>query len=354
MKELNRKNISTLPEAVHRFGWKDFRLPKEKDFPRTIHSSPSIVQIDNKILLATRKVRNQSGTLNLDWRSNFSSIALYWMYFEEEVVIPIREIMPEEVGTFLSVEDPRLNLVDDLIEVWAAAWFIRDSGQVVIRQVLVELNLQFDIVSVAISEDPTTGIYRVEKNWCPVVGSNQYVYCADTDFVVIDRKKAGKPVVHGVDRDLIDQAKSSQKTGIFSSNGLIWEYGEVHGGSQVLNVDGRNFAIFQSSVKVDYEDISEALYPQAYFVGAYEFERSPPHRITRSTPEPIFRGSYDDEVSCGSTAITFPSGALHRDGQILVSFGINDINSHIVSIPYEFFDRQMTPFDCKIAIQSNP
>jgi hypothetical protein len=70
-------------------------------------------------------------------------------------------------------------------------------------------------------------------------------------------------------------------------------------------------------------------------MGVYAFMAEPPFRVTRMSTVPILSGSQNDEWHEGLPLVVFPCGALLRNGQWLVTMGVNDCASAWIEIPHK-------------------
>ena len=104
---------------------------------------------------------------------------------------------------------------------------------------------------------------------------------------------------------------------------LPWDtaqFGEPHGGSMPVYVEGLWYAFFQSAT---FDVMTEH---RRYFVGMYAFRPEPPHNIVAMTTKPILDGNaFDGPRSFfKGWAVVYPSGAIFDSGRWVVSLGIHD------------------------------
>jgi len=114
----------------------------------------------------------------------------------------------------------------------------------------------------------------------------------------------------------------------------IWKYGEPRGGTPpIIGPDGNFWSYFHSSID------NAVRNKRRYFTGVYCFESKPPFNVIGITPEPILIASKHDRWAPGKPAVTFPGGAILKDGVWTVSFGVNDFDSALGFFPHEKIDK---------------
>lgn len=125
--------------------------------------------------------------------------------------------------------------------------------------------------------------------------------------------------------DVVDGKVSAvHKTDADSS---IWTWGEKRGGTPPVQVDGEFFSFFHSSTPWQHPY-------RRYYMGCYAFSAESPYQMTGITYYPLLFGSVEDERKYPSPIVTFPCGALLRDGEWLVTLGVNDCNCAWIKIPH--------------------
>lgn len=107
-----------------------------------------------------------------------------------------------------------------------------------------------------------------------------------------------------------------------------WMHGEIRGGTPPVRIGNEYLSFFHSS-------LPWVSHKRRYHMGAYCFEAKPPFRITRSSLLPILSGSRNDPWVQGLPLVVFPCGAILRNGEWLVTFGVNDCESAWIKIPHE-------------------
>ncbi len=114
----------------------------------------------------------------------------------------------------------------------------------------------------------------------------------------------------------------------YQTPALPWHYGEIRGGSPPVRVGDEYWTFFHSSVPWEVRGT------RRYHMGAFAFTVTAPFKMTRITKLPLLSGSPYDKYDHPKPLVVFPCGALHRAGQWLISFGVNDLNSAYIRIPH--------------------
>ncbi len=108
---------------------------------------------------------------------------------------------------------------------------------------------------------------------------------------------------------------------------IVWEYGEIRGGTPPVRVGDYYWTFFHSSTPWKTPR-------RQYHLGAYAFEAKPPFRVTRISTFPILSGSEEDGGGEKKPACIFAVGSELRDGTWLVTGGCNDIKCFWLEIPH--------------------
>lgn len=108
----------------------------------------------------------------------------------------------------------------------------------------------------------------------------------------------------------------------------FWMHGEIRGGTPPVRIGDEYLSFFHSS-------LPWVSHKRRYHMGAYCFEAKPPFKITRSSLLPILSGSRNDPWVQGLPLVVFPCGAILRNGEWLVTLGVNDCESAWIRIPHE-------------------
>lgn len=109
----------------------------------------------------------------------------------------------------------------------------------------------------------------------------------------------------------------------------VWQYGHIRGGTPPVLVNGEYWTFFHSSTDIP-------IYRRQYHMGAMAFESKPPFRVTKITLEPLLSGSRFDRLGPLKPLCCFPCGSiLQNNGEWLISFGVNDLDSGWIKIPHK-------------------
>lgn len=114
---------------------------------------------------------------------------------------------------------------------------------------------------------------------------------------------------------------------IYNSQGnIVWNWGELRGGTPALLIDDEYLAFFHSRSVIETEHSYDE--PMIhYFMGAYTFSSQPPFHITRISSEPIVdKGFYASQRSYwwGPRIVVFPCGYIADENYIWLFFGKKD------------------------------
>lgn len=122
----------------------------------------------------------------------------------------------------------------------------------------------------------------------------------------------------------------------YKNEGVTWPYGEIRGGTTPVKVGDYYFTFHHSSLpwKGKY---------RRYYAGAIAFESKPPFTPKLITPEPILRGSQNDTWTQRKPLVIFPCGSIYKNGNWLISCGVNDLKSAWLELPHESLLERMKP-----------
>jgi hypothetical protein len=121
--------------------------------------------------------------------------------------------------------------------------------------------------------------------------------------------------------------KSFEDATPYESEGVGVSYGEIRGGTPPILVDGLYWTFFHSSLPwVDRF--------RRYHMGAIGFESKPPFKPVMVTPSPILTGSQNDYWLPRKPLVVFPGGALFKNGEWLIVYGVNDLKCGYCFIPH--------------------
>jgi predicted GH43/DUF377 family glycosyl hydrolase len=102
---------------------------------------------------------------------------------------------------------------------------------------------------------------------------------------------------------------------------IDWPHGEIRGGTPPVRVGDEYISFFHSSTA--WAKVHGAM-RNRYYMGVYAFEARPPFKVTRYSRRPLLIGTLREPSVLMSPPCVFPSGALLRGDQWLVTLGVND------------------------------
>jgi predicted GH43/DUF377 family glycosyl hydrolase len=109
-----------------------------------------------------------------------------------------------------------------------------------------------------------------------------------------------------------------------------WIWGEIRGGTPpVMGPDGLLWTAFHSSQPWRNGK-------RRYYAGWYAFEPTPPFRVVSVSRQPFLVGSTKDGCPVGKLPCVFPAGCIYREGEFIVSMGVNDLKTAIARIPFDW------------------
>lgn len=304
-----------IPSITEQTNWDcgmfDFRLAKVSG---TDYFNPGLVEIDGVLWLLTRRSRNLPGV------GPFGMNDL--MAFELEGLLPKRGIgiRLKKHRSDQQHEDPRVFLHEGRIYLSYTTFVVFGKNQFSFaHQGISVLDKNWKVIQ---AHDPEFGHNKSdwlrnknsEKNWLWFIweGSPMLIYLTRPHTVVQFRFGS--------------QTEEVRKWVTPEMNPL-WNHGEPRGGTPPVLVDGEYWTFFHSSVPW-------IKHKRRYNMGAYAFEAKPPFRITKMTSLPLLSGSRRDPWNEGKPLVVFPCGALLRDGEWLVTLGVNDLACGWIKIPH--------------------
>lgn len=268
-------------------------------------------------MVAQRAIQNRNGKLTLDWRDNPSTIIISSLSDDglsttDEIELSLLEL------TGQSLEDVRLlTVAPNEISLIGAVWDYRNWVENGIRAVTSQAILTLDrsgqlkkIIYQNFGKNLSAKDY--EKNWVPILDTSLMVYSLGPRLKIVDL----------------------QDNSIVESAGITWEYGEPHGGSQIIDAGPYKIGLFHSSMPIERRSVgSLSIASRTYFVGAFVMDAANPHSLIAFSPEPLLTASLKDPMIDYSGPAILPQGLLFRDKRLLISFGVNDAASALATIP---------------------
>ena len=272
---------------------------------RNFEFNSSIFKVNDKKYLITRNSQFVSQKMTLN------SLKLY----EYDTLKQINLNLKEEVD-FEQFEDPRVLVHDDKIYV-SCATYVHDAFHLVHQKMLVfdkdfnhidNIHFKYGFNGINLKEN--TGI---EKNW------TFFVY--NDKLMCIYKLSPHTVLEFDWNGNLLTEYITHNS---FQSN---WKYGIPRGGTNPIYKDGYYISFFHSHI---YWGKGK----RRYFMGYYKFNPIPPFNIIETSNKPILQGNEKDERMYPeeNPLVVFPCGAILDDDKCLVSLGINDEKTAILTI----------------------
>ena len=276
------------------------------DYKKTnLHYNSCLFKLDGVKYLMTRKA---SFVLK---NTLINTLNLFDFDTQKEIKLDIKDEVPYE-----QYEDPRVLVHNDLLYVICAN-YTHDCMNSIHQKILV-----FDK-----SFNHIRNIHPVYGNNSESIESNNAVEKNWTLFVHKDKLMCVyKMYPHTVvefdwSGNMIAEYKS------YFPVKKIWKYGECRGGSNPILHNGYYYSFFHSS-------IPWTTWKRRYFMGYYKFNSEPPFNIVEISNEPILWGNTKDVRDFPDTSplVVFPCGSIIENDKFLVSFGLNDEKTAIVTL----------------------
>lgn len=277
--------------------------------PREFQFNPCIFEFkDNKYFL-TRKCTHVTEEINVN------TFNLYKFDSLEKINFKIND----EVK-FEQYEDPRVFLHNNKIYIGCSNYIHKFLPKIIHQKILV-YDENFNHID---NIHPVYGLNKKtieqsdgqEKNW------TYFVY--EDRLMCIYKMNPHTVVEFDWQGNMIAEYKT-----YFNTNN-IWKFGECRGGTNPILKDGYYHSFFHSHINIEYKNKKS----RKYFIGYYKFESKPPFKIVEISKEPILWGNEKDEMIMDEHyyQVVFPCGAIIKNDKFLVSFGINEEKSGIVTV----------------------
>lgn len=272
---------------------------------RNFEFNSSIFKVNDKKYLMTRNSQFVSQKMTLN------SLKLY----EYDTLKPITLNIKEEVD-FEQFEDPRVLVHEDKIYV-SCATYIHEAFHLVHQKMLVfdkdfnhidNIHFKYGFNGLNLREN--TGI---EKNWTFFVYENKLMCIYKlSPHTVLEFDWNGNLLTEYI---------------TYNSFKLDWKYGIPRGGTNPIYKDGYYFSFFHSHI---YWGNGK----RRYFMGHYKFNSIPPFNIIETSNKPILTGNEKDEriYPEENPLVVFPCGAIMDGDKCLISIGVNDEKTAILTI----------------------
>ena len=272
---------------------------------RNFEFNSSIFKVNDKKYLMTRNSQFVSQKMTLN------SLKLY----EYDTLKQINLNLKEEVD-FEQFEDPRVLVHNDKIYV-SCATYVHDAFHLVHQKMLVfdkdfnhidNIHFKYGFNGINLKEN--TGI---EKNWTFFVYNDRLMCIYKlSPHTVLEFDWNGNLLTEYITHNS------------FQSN---WKYGIPRGGTNPIYKDGYYISFFHSHI---YWGKGK----RRYFMGHYKFNSVPPFDIIETSNKFILMGSEKDERMYPeeNPLVVFPCGVILDEDKCLVSLGINDEKTAILTV----------------------
>jgi len=271
---------------------------------RNFEFNSAIFKVDNKKYLMTRNSQFVSQKMTLN------SLKLY----EYDTLKPICLNIKEEVD-FEQFEDPRVLVHEDKIYV-SCATYVHDAFHLVHQKMLVfdknfnhikNIHFKYGLNGTNLKEN-----VGIEKNWTFFVFDDKLM-CIYKLFphTVLEFDWDGNLITEYITHNNIQ---------------LNWKYGIPKGGTNPLYKNDYYISFFHSYV---YWGNGK----RRYFMGYYKFNNKPPFNMIEFSNKPLLWGNEKDEriYPEENPLVVFPCGAVFDDDKCLVSLGVNDEKTAILT-----------------------
>jgi predicted GH43/DUF377 family glycosyl hydrolase len=292
-----------------------FDLPSHE---RECHFNCSIVEDDaNVTWLVSRRWRR---TLPETWRSD---IVRHRLDSNLAITKSIPIGLPKQGGPMEQHEDPRIIRWGTGFAIGYCHWIFGRPFQA--QQALAAIDTNWNCVSVFFliygKNGPGPGQGRGnEKNWTWFYQDRQlFMDYQFSPHIVVEVKAETKFKEYVTDTPLASR----------------WKHGHIRGGTPPVRVGDEYISFFHSSIRWTPKQ-------NRYLMGAYAFQAQPPFAVTRITSEPLLAGSDKDIRTLGGPLVVFPDGALFKNDEWLVTFGVNDQACAWIKIPHQDLLNRMT------------
>lgn len=224
-----------------------------------------------------------------------------------------------------TAEDPRLFFVKDQLWLTFNDWI--DNCRVIYKTELRKcadrwtIGKRFPLVRIS-------GHQKIEKNWIPLVIQEalHFIYKA-SPLEILKAMPSGDclPLIKGEEYQ--------------------WNYGEIRGGTPVVQIDDLYITFFHGFLPKPRHLIGRKQ-GGTYSIGAYALSSSFPYQMTSITPAPIIHPSYYDDRN--HRRVLFPAGCIVKNGSIYLFHGTNDrrievskLNKKVLLASMKVIDRQI-------------
>lgn len=230
-------------------------------------------------------------------------------------------------GVTESREDPRLFVAGGSRWLSYAAW----DRQGVCGQALARLAPRFEDVESYASG--AAGTWAVEEAVRADYGNNFSSGRWQKNWAFLHDWPSLRMVYSPDPHEVVDVRLDGSAALVARERGVQWRWGLARGGTPPVLHNGLYWSFFHSRLQGPSR--------LRYFMGAYAFGPTPPHRPEVVSVEPILAASSHDPQRSHLPLVVFPCGAVMRDGEWWVSLGVNDHSTAIARIPHDWLVKRV-------------
>lgn len=273
--------------------------------------NPSIIRWENRLLLSFRFIPGNKKSFD-------SELGLVWLDEKFNPVSKPQVLKTNVLNPLVNsrAEDGRLFSIDDQLYL---IYSNNKEDKITRRGFRVFVSkLTFDGQDFHLGETECLSDFEGEssnlreKNWTPFSYNQELLLAYSQDPHVIFR-----PLWNGGECETFCKS--------FSKND--WQWGVLRGGTPAHLIEGEYLSFFHSSIEMTSIQ-SEGEKCLHYFMGAYTYEKEPPFKITKISPEPIVGKNFYNGPKYAyywkPCQVVFPGGYTYDEKYIWVAFGKHD------------------------------
>jgi len=285
--------------------------------------NPSIVRWKGRILLTFREIKSKLESIHS------ASESVLFIVMLDDSFAPIskpQRLLLENPGHRSRAEDGRLIVVgthlyliysDNKNDVLSEGGFRVHAAEIDFD------GLRFHILqNECLSHFPGASEEKREKNWVPFAYEGHLIFA-----YTLSPHTIFYPLLNGTERC---------ESYITTHPSIVWEWGELRGGTPGLLINEDYFLAFFHSSKRMRSVHSHNKASLHYFIGAYLFDYDPPYKIRKISPEPIvgknFYNGKEYKPFWQPVNVVFPCGYMMDRDYIYLSYGRQDHEMWIAKI----------------------
>lgn len=287
------------------------------DHPNAFNAS--IIRWEGRLLMGFRDEIIAAPLSIYENSGSSSHFYLVWLDDNFDPISPVQEILIKsqlEDQNFYPIQDARLIAVNHNLYMIYNGYLNPYSW--VSRISITKLHHDNHFFHVIHNEQLHTfeeeSVDRAEKNWVPFINEDQLYLAYGLS-------------PHRILRPLLNGTGIAQTIGL-SYPSIVWEWGELRGGTPGLVIDNQNYLSFFHSAKWDASAHSDCQNAMHYYIGAYLFEQQWPFKIKKISPEPIvgenFYHGKSYEPYWKPIVAVFPCGFIIENEVIWLTYGRQD------------------------------